>query len=83
MRYKNPGQQTSQLITAPITSNEPKAPDFATAIAGFGQLLKGSTHIKNWTFEDAITLATQTKGADPFGYRSEAIRLMKLAKARR
>jgi Ca-activated chloride channel family protein len=84
LRYKTPGVSDSQLITTPITTPEtPSDAGFAAAIAGFGQLLKGSNYTTTWTIDDAITLATQTKGADPFGYRTEAIRLMKLAKARK
>lgn len=84
LRYKTPGATDSQLISTPINMPEtPNTADFAAAIAGFGQLLKGSKYTQNWTYDDAITLATQTKGADPYGYRTEAIRLMKLAKARK
>jgi len=84
LRYKSPGATESQLITTPITPFEtPIDAGFAAAIAGFGQLLKGSDYTKDYSFDDAITLATQTKGADPFGYRAEAIRLMKLAKLRK
>ena len=84
LRYKSPGATESQLITTPITPFEtPTDAGFAAAIAGFGQLLKGSDYTKDYSFDDAITLATQTKGADPFGYRAEAIRLMKLAKLRK
>lgn len=83
LRYKSPGETESQLITTPIAASETsKSPDFAAAIAGFGQLLKGSNYTKNWSYDDAIALATSTKGTDPYGYRAEAIRLMKLAKAR-
>ncbi len=84
LRYKSPGVSESQLITTPITASEtPTDAGFAAAIAGFAQLLKGSNYTKDYTFEDAITLATQTKGADPFGYRAEAIGLMELAKLRK
>ena len=84
LRYKTPGASKSQLIETPITTTADRdpSPDFAAAVAGFAQLLKGSNYTKNWTIKDAITLATATKGPDPFGYRAEAIRLMKLAKIR-
>lgn len=83
LRYKKPGAADSQLVTTPIRTNG-DLPDagFAAAIAGFGQVLKHAAYIKNWSFDDAITLATANKGPDPFGYRAEAIRLMKLAKIR-
>jgi Ca-activated chloride channel family protein len=84
LRYKSPGTSESQRLTTPIrATTTPSDAGFATAIAGFAQLLKGSNYTKNWSFDDAITLATATKGPDPFGYRAEAIRLMKLAKSQR
>ena len=81
LRYKAPGAVTSQLIETPITSDMAPLPDagFATAIAGFGQLLRGSDYTGDWSYEDAIELANDTKGDDPFGYRAEAVQLMRLA----
>lgn len=84
LRWKEPGADSSQLIEAPIPASK-TAPDadtaFATAIAGFGQLLRGSDYLGNWTYADAIALATQGRGDDPFGYRAEAITLMRLAES--
>ena len=81
LRYKDPGASESQLVTTPITetTDRPVGAGWAAAIAGFGQLLKGSAYTGDWTYADAITLAEATKGADPHGLRAEAIRLMKLA----
>jgi Ca-activated chloride channel family protein len=83
LRYKQPGESTSQLIETPITEANPTSTEagFATAIAGFGQLLRGSDYLGNWSYADAVALATQTKGADPYGYRAEAITLMRLAES--
>ena len=84
LRYKEPGDATSQLIETPITPGMGEASDdirFATAIAGFGELLKGSEFTSDWQFSDAIALATASQGDDPFGYRAEAIRLMRLAES--
>ena len=80
LRYKAPGSDTSTLIEAPINSKADTSDvGFATAIAGFGQLLRGSTYLGEWSFQDAIALANATKGDDPFGYRAEAIQMMRLA----
>ncbi|MGC1495468.1 MAG: VWA domain-containing protein [Sulfitobacter sp.] len=80
LRYKAPGSDNSQLIEAPINAAEGASnAGFAAAIAGFGQLLRNNTYLGDWTYQDAITLANETKGDDPFGYRSEAIQLMRLA----
>ena len=53
---------------------------FAAAIAGFGQLLRDPSWLGDWGWDEAIALAQSARGADPFGYRAEAIRLMQLAK---
>lgn len=83
LRYKEPGQATSQLIETVITADLPAVPDagFATAIAGFGQLLKGSQYMGDWSYADAIALANRHKGEDAFGYRTEAVQLMRLAQS--
>jgi Ca-activated chloride channel homolog len=52
---------------------------FATAIAGFGQLLTGATYLGDWGWDDAIALANGARGDDPYGYRAEAVNLMRLA----
>ena len=78
---KAPGAPVSDLIETPITQTNADDPTFAAAIAGFGQLLRGGTYIGDWSYSDAITLATQTKGDDPYGYRAEAIQLMRLAQS--
>ncbi|MFT4961464.1 MAG: Ca-activated chloride channel family protein [Paracoccaceae bacterium] len=83
LRYKAPGANQSQLIETPIIRDLPDQADtgFATAIAGFGQLLRGDDYLGDWGYGDAITLANASKGDDPYGYRAEAIRLMRLAQS--
>jgi Ca-activated chloride channel family protein len=83
LRYKAPGESVSQLIETPILSETPALPgaDWPIAIAGFGQLLKGSEVIGDWSMGDAIALAQGARGDDPFGYRQEAIMLMRLAES--
>lgn len=82
LRYKTPGASDSILIETPITQGQ-ISPDmqFATAIAGFGQLLKGANYLGDWGWDEAIAMATQARGVDAFGYRAEAIRLMRLAQS--
>lgn len=82
LRYKRPGESTSNLITTPISGDETAIDDdagFAAAIAGFGQLLTGGKYLGDWSFADAIALAGAGRGDDDFGYRAEAVRLMRLA----
>lgn len=84
LRYKLPGEQTSRLIEQPIpaTVDEPDTDAaFAAAIAGFGELLRHSHYVGDWTFEDAARLANSARGEDPFGLRAEAVRLIRQAAA--
>ncbi|MHA6264752.1 vWA domain-containing protein [Arenibacterium sp. CAU 1754] len=83
LRYKAPGDRDSRLIEMPITANLEPHPDagFAIAVAGFGQLLRGSTYLGDWSWGDAIALASANKGADAFGYRAEAVQLIRLAQS--
>ncbi len=83
LRWKAPGANESALIETPITGAEAADADarFAAAIAGFGQLLTGATYLGDWGWDEAIKLAEGARGEDPFGYRIEAVNLMRLAQA--
>ncbi|WP_171212398.1 VWA domain-containing protein [Ruegeria sp. HKCCA5426] len=84
MRYKEPGAQQSRWIEQPILSEQGEITDdvrFSYAIAGFGQLLRAGAYLGGWTFDDAIRLANTARGEDPFGYRAEAVTLMRLAQS--
>jgi Ca-activated chloride channel family protein len=78
LRYKTPGTDVSELTETPILANTNSEAGFATAIAGFGQLLRGSPYLGDWSYDAAIALANANKGEDPYGYRAEAIQLMRL-----
>lgn len=83
LRYKAPGEETSELIETPIVAGGETSDDmrFAAAIAGFGQILQDSPYLNGWTYDDAIVLANSAKGEDAYGYRAEAVRLMRLAQS--
>ncbi len=84
LRYKAPGEDASELIELPIARGMgPASSDqrFAAAVAGFGQLLRGSVYTGGWTWADAVALAEANIGDDPFGYRREAVTLMRLAES--
>lgn len=84
LRWKDPGADESQLIDFPIAAalTDPGTDaQFAAAIAGFGQLLRGSDFLGDWDYADAIALATANRGEDEFGYRAEAVQLMRLAES--
>jgi len=87
LRYKLPGSDTSKLIEQPVTpdmvmtdiaktSNDAR---WATAVAAFGQKLRGSDYASGINYADIAKLATGARGIDPDGYRAEFIRLVGLA----
>ena len=84
LRYKEPGEDESLLIELPITPGIGTAnadTRFATAVAGFGEILRGSRYVGDWSYQDAIALAEANTGDDRFGYRREAVTLMLLAES--
>jgi len=88
LRYKLPDEDVSQLISQPIMIDAVDKPSeslsretyFATAVAGFGQLLTGGKYTGTWDFDSALALAQANKGDDPYGYRTEFIKLIRKAK---
>ncbi len=82
LRWKQPGAAASQLQETPIANRQgPADADmrFAAAVAGFGQILRDDAYLGDWGIDDAIALAASSSGDDPFGYRREAVSLMRLA----
>lgn len=91
IRYKLPDTDTSKLISQPIdaslaldslarVSTEAR---FAAAVAAFGQLLRGDPYTKGFGYDDVLKLAEPARGQDLFGYRSEFLNLVRLAKSAR
>ena len=88
VRYKKPDQDTSQLIETPVTKADEKATlseadedaRFATAVAGFGEILRGGRWTGKFTLDDVLKTASAARGEDPFGYRSEFLQLVRAAK---
>ena len=84
LRWKAPGEEASRLveIAIPAAATAPGTEAlFAAAIAGFGELLRGSGDLGDWGYAEAIALASANRGADEFGYRQEAVQLMRLAQS--
>ena len=81
IRYKLPGESQSKLIEQPIRidAGVPRAlrqdVTFSTAVAGFGQLLRGGVHTGTLTWDDVIRAVRDSLGEDPFGYRAEFLQL--------
>jgi Ca-activated chloride channel family protein len=89
IRYKLPNEDVSKLITTPVTSaNEVGSFDeagtdqrFSVAVAAFGQKLRDEDATAKFGYDKIMEIATAARGADPFGYRSEFLSLVRLASA--
>lgn len=84
LRWKAPGATVSELVETPIPATPTEADAdarFAAAIAGMGQLLGAPKYLGDWGWDEAIALASGAKGEDRFGYRAEAVTLMRLAQS--
>lgn len=88
IRYKLPGQDRSRLIERPITAADqvasieraPEGARWATAVAGYGQLLRGDPYLaQGYGWDDVLSLAQGARGADEFGWRAEFIQLARSA----
>ena len=81
LRYKNPGEETSNLMKQPVLfdnivdfgSNDYR---FACAVAAFGHMLRGSEYAENLTIREIKALAENSLGTDSGGYRWEFLRLL-------
>ena len=89
LRYKQPNADTSVEFSQAIKlqqqgsniSNASEDLRFASAVAGFGQLLRGGKFTQQWTFTEALDLARSSRGTDLHGYRSELVSLVELARS--
>ncbi len=82
LRYKAPDGDESRLITRPVADESGAASvdlQFASAVAGFGMILRDSEYRGDWTLADVLEQAREAMGADREGYRSEFIRLVEMA----
>ena len=84
LRYKQPDGDTSKLISVAVRDRVGElTPNlgFASAVAEFGMLLRGSEFKGQATWSSAQELARRYRGDDPDGYRAEFVRLVELASA--
>ncbi len=58
----------------------PRDAVFSVAVASFAQMLRGSHYTGDYTYDDVINMAQSAKGDDPYGYRAEFIKMVRLAK---
>ncbi len=82
VRYKGPDGDTSREIAA-VLEGDPQSWKkcskdfrFAASVAEFAMLLRDSEHKGASSISSARDLALAGKGEDPYGYRSEFIRLI-------
>ena len=87
LRYKNPNQSNSQLISQPIAaSSVPLAQAsadfrFAVAAASYAQALQGGQYNGKMTWADIIALAKSAAKPDEYGLRAEFLELLDTAKS--
>ncbi len=88
IRYKLPGESKSRLLERPIPlatrstrAEITREVNFSTAVAGFGQLLRGGQFTGALSYEDVIRQAQSATGEDRFGYRAEFVQLVRKAEA--
>lgn len=85
LRYKQPDADTSRLIERVVRSAERRQMSrdfrFASAVAAFGQRLRGGDYLNGYDFEDILALAERGIGRDEHGYRSEFVELVAGARA--
>ncbi len=82
VRYKEPGGDTSKLVTAVIdgeplsVENSSKDFRFSAAVAMYAMILAESEHRGDMRLEDVRTLAKGAIGEDPHEYRAEFLSLV-------
>jgi Ca-activated chloride channel family protein len=85
LRYKQPDGNTSTKVEIPVKGKVLDLEEtsenfrFSASIAEFGLLLRNSEYKGEATMEEVIAMAKAAKGEDDEGYRSEFIKLVKLA----
>lgn len=89
LRYKLPGADESTLLEMAVNQANVAADlnalsadiQFGTAVAGYGQKLRGNDVVSDFSFDDIAALARSGRGVDKFGYRAEFINLVEAAKS--
>lgn len=82
LRYKQPNEKKSKLITERVEASKLKATAnirFALAVAEFGMLLRNSEHKSSASFGSVIARARAAIGSDEFGYRNDFIKMAEMA----
>ena len=70
-----------KVLDAALLDREPAEARFATALAVFGQLMRGAVNVDAFSYEDVLSIAQAARGGDVFGYSSEFLQLVRLAQS--
>ena len=87
LRYKAPDADQSELLEFSLVDTGDSfgqaSPDFrfVAAVASFGMLLRDSEHKGTATYDTVLDIATESRGPDVHGYRSELLEMVRRAKA--
>jgi Ca-activated chloride channel family protein len=79
VRYKQPGESESRILTQPVRDvTRPASTDlrFAAAVAAWGMLLRESPFVGTFGLADVVELAREALGEDREGHRAEFIELV-------
>ncbi len=91
IRYKLPNESNSRLLSEPVINPDnsslgpngdgvfPPEARFASAVAAFGQKLRGNPATSDYSYKEIADLAADSRGTDAFGYRSAFVQLVRLA----
>ncbi len=87
IRAKVPGEEESSLAEIPVMkdaeltsfSAAPQDVRFSIAVAAFAQKLRRIQQVNGFGFDAIESIASDARGEDPFGYRSEFLQLVRLA----
>lgn len=86
LRYKEPNQNASKLLTQGLLDSEKSIENasdnlrFASSVAEFGLLLRNSRYKGNSSFDNLTILAENSFGSDLKNYRSDFVSLIRKAK---
>jgi Ca-activated chloride channel homolog len=87
LRYKDPQGTKSRLLSTPVVdrgeSRASQDMQFASAVAAFALVLRGSENRGGATYDMVMALAREARGADVEGYRGEFISMVERARALR
>jgi Ca-activated chloride channel family protein len=87
LRYKEPDGEVSSKLAFPLAAtaldrDEPSVDfRFASAVAGFGLLLRGPTPMEGFDWSQVLILAEGARGEDRLGHRAAFLDLVRTARA--